>query len=139
MFRTLRKQKPQLHVLSMRFPPPEELVLCFRFLTRKTKISLLVSINASKTRTVKQIKGTTQVSWYLSMAPNFTAASVIGKILISSCQHRRSKSPTTYIPYYFCKHYFCSPYTERVIASLWSCLYGLCKIKTGSLMGLVKD
>jgi len=75
----------------------------------------------------------------MSTAPHFTAASVIEKISTSSCQHRWAKSPTADIPYYFCKGYLCSPYTERVIASLWRCLYGLCKIKTGSLMGLVKD
>lgn len=53
----------------------------FSPLTCERKISLLVS-NSSKTHTVKQIKSTTQVSRYMSMAPNFTAASVTGKILI---------------------------------------------------------
>lgn len=71
--------------------------------------------------------------------PKLTAASAIGKILISSCQHRWAKSPATDIPYYFCKDCLCSPYTKRVTAPLWICLHGLCKIKTGTLMGLVKD
>lgn len=110
----------------------------FSPLTRKAKISLLVSNNSDTIHTVKQIKGTTQVSCYMSMAPNFTAAFLIGKILISSCQQRWAKSPSTDIPYYFCKDYLCSPYSERVIASLWRCLYVLCKMETGSLMGLVR-
>lgn len=134
----------QNKVSYTRFPPQKELALCFRFqtfspLTCKTKISLLVSNNSNTTHTVKQIKGTTQVSCYLSMAPNFTAVFVIGKISISSCQHRWAKSPSTNIPYYFCKDYLCSPYSERVIVSLWRCLNVLCKIETGSLMGLVRD
>lgn len=110
----------------------------FSPLTGKAKISLLV-YNSDTTHIVKQIKGTTQVSCYMSVAPNFPAAFVIGKILISSCQHRWAKNPSTDIPYYFCKDYLCSPYSERVIASLWRSLYGLCKIETGSLMGLVRD
>lgn len=134
----------QNKVLYTRFLPQKELALCFRFqtfspLTCKTKISLLVSNNSNTTNKVKEIKGTTQVSCYMSMAPNFVAAFLIGKVSISSCQHRWAKSPSTDIPYYFCKGYLCSPYRERVIASLWRCLYVLCKIETGSLMGLVRD
>lgn len=131
-------------VLYTRFCSQKKLSLCFRFqtfspLTCKTKISLLISNNSNTTNKVKQIKGTTPVSCYMSMAPNFMAAFLIGKISTSSYQHRWAKSPFTDIPCYFCNGYLCSPYRERVIASLWRCLYVLCKIETGSLMGLVRD